>query len=450
MNGLKRGLTCLMLLWGSFVMGQDNIIDEIVAVVGDEVILRSDIENEYQRQVREGTQRDGDLKCQILESLLLQKLLIAQAAFDSVYVDDERVVSVVEQRLSQFISQIGSAEKVENYFNKSMAEIKEELTIAVENGMLTEMMQAEITKDVRVTPSEIRNFYKSLPQDSLPMVDAQYEIQRMYLKPRIEPAQVEAVKSQLREYRDKVNEGSDFSTLAILYSKGPSGIKGGEIGFLGKGELESAYAEVAFSLTKEGEMGKVVETSYGFHLIQLIERKGNRVNTRHILLRPESTPEAKRLVRDELDSLMNLVREERMSFSECIYRFSHDEDTRNADGVLSNPRTGSSKFDLPTLSEISPAMAITLEKMKVNEISDPFLMKTEKDSEVYAVLKLKSKIPSHRLNIKDDYQMIKHLLINKKKEEVMLEWVKKKRTENYIKLDSKWINCDFDFEGWGS
>ncbi len=449
MNGLKSGIFCMILLFSGVVWGQSNVIDEIVAVVGDEIILRSDIETEYQRQIYGGMQSDGDMKCQILESLLLQKLFIAQAAFDSITVEQEQVLSQVEYQMGYYINELGSVERMEEVFNKTSAEIKEELITVFRNQFITQRMQQEIVKDIRVTPTEVRNFYKSLPQDSLPVIEAQYEVQRIYLKPEVETAEIERVKETLRGYRDRVIQGDDFSTLAILYSQGPSSKQGGGLGFRGRGELMDSYAEVAFGLTEPGQMGKLAETEYGFHLIQLIEKRGNRVNTRHILIKPKSTHEAKEAAKGKLDSLTNLVRKGHMSFEECAYRFSDDESTRNSKGLLSSPQTGAAKFNLTSLSALSPAMAYAVEGLKIGEISDPFLMKNDKEQDVYAVLRLKNKTEEHHVNMQDDYQDIKDMLIAEKNAEAMRKWVVSKREENYISIDDKWVNCQFNFEGWG-
>jgi peptidyl-prolyl cis-trans isomerase SurA len=446
----KKRLTALFLLLtmlAPVTFSQSNIIDEVIGVVGDNPILRSDVEFQYQQAMMQGSNFQGDLKCHIFEQLLLQNLLLEQAKLDSIEVGENIVIMQVDRQINEFISRAGSKEKLEEWLNKPLHQIKREQRDIVRNQMLTQQMQGIITENIKVTPAEIRAFYRKTPQDSLPMVNTQYEIQQIKIFPKIETEEVERVKSRLREFQRQVSEGRDFATLAVLYSEDQgSAARGGELGFMSRAELVPEFAQVAFNMQEPGRVSKIVESEFGFHIIQLIERQGDRVNVRHILMRPKASPSAIEAARQTGDSIAGLIREEDMSFEEAALRFSMDKETRINGGLMINPNDQSTKFEVQA---IPAGINRQLEKMEVDDISDAFMLKDERLGKDYFVLiKLKSKTEPHRANLTDDYQLIQTILENRKREDVFHKWIVRKQSETYISLSPNWINCQFEFKGW--
>lgn len=426
---------------------EGSVIDEVIAVVGDNPILRSDVEFQFQQAMMQGANFQGDLKCHIFEQLLLQNLLLEQAKLDSIEVSENMVISQVDRQINEFINRAGSREKLEEWLNKPLHQIKMEQRTIVRNQMLTQQMQGQITDDVKVTPAEIRAFYRRTPEDSLPMVNPQFEIQQITVFPRIEVDETERVKGRLREFQRQVAEGRDFATLAVLYSEDPgSAARGGELGFMSRAELVPEFAQVAFNMQEPGRVSKIVESEFGFHIIQLVERQGDRVNVRHILMRPKASAEAVEAARQRADSIATLVRNEEMSFEEAALRFSADKDTRINGGLMINPYDQSTKFEIP---QIQPAINRQIESMEVGEVSDAFMMKDERlGKDYFSVVRLKSKTEAHRANLRDDYQLLQLLLENQKREETFEKWIVGKQRDTYISISPNWINCSFEYDGW--
>jgi len=447
----KKILICLFTLLPAIipvqVQAQDNIIDEIVWVVGDEAILRSDVEEQRIRYQYDGTPIEGDPYCFIPEQLALQKLYLDQAKIDSVFADSKTVSTQVDMRVNYLISQVGSKEKLEEYFNKPLNELREELREMVHNQQIIQQMQRKIVGEMKVTPAEVRRFYNKIPQDSLPVIPAQVEVQLITVEPRVNQQAINEVKARLRDFQERVESGSsEFSTLAILYSEDTESAKrGGEIGFMGKGQLVPEYANVAFSLQDPKKVSKVVESEFGFHIIQLIEKRGDRANTRHILLKPKVSLDAKDHAKKRLDSIAELVRNDKMKFEDAVMLYSDDKHTRNSSGLMANPKTGTSKFELQDLPQEVAKVAYNL---KTGEISDPFVMINSAGNEVYAIVKLKSSSKAHKANMTDDYLELKNLYQEKRSYEKLNEWIKEKQKGVYIRIDEKWQNCDFQFPGW--
>jgi peptidyl-prolyl cis-trans isomerase SurA len=379
--------------------------------------------------------------------MMIQNLLLEQAKIDSIEVSENQVLMMVDRQINTFINRAGSREKLEEWLNKSILQIKEEQRELVRNQMLTQQMRQEITKDVDVTPLEIRRFFRETPADSLPKMPAQYEYQKIAITPEISQEEVERVKARLRDFQRQVREGRDFATLAVLYSEDPnSAARGGEIGLTPRASLVPEFAEVAFNLRDKNKVSKIVETEFGFHIMQLIDRQGDRVNVRHILLKPKPSREAIEKAREMADSLVSLIRKDSISFEEAALRYSSDKDSRANGGYVINPRTQSTKFEL---QEIQPDIARRLEQMVEGEISDPFLMKDQRlGVDQFTIVKLTKKTPPHTANMVDDYQTIKRMLEDKKREETFREWIRKKQRETYITLKDEWKDCPFEFEGW--
>lgn len=447
---LKLQITALVLgivLSTSALLAQSNIIDEVIAVVGDNPVLLSDVEFQHQQAMMQGANFQGDLKCHIFEQLLLQNLLLEQAKLDSIEVSENMVIMQVDRQINEFVNRAGSKEKLEEWLNKPLHRIKSEQRVIVRNQMLTQQMQSDITGGVKVTPAEIRAFYRNTSPDSLPMVASQYEIQQITIFPKIDTEEIESVKSRLRDFQRQVAEGRDFATLAVLYSEDQgSAARGGELGFMARAELVPEFAQVAFNMQEPGRVSKIVESEFGYHIIQLIERQGDRVNVRHILLRPKAKPEAIMAARERADSIAGLIRQDSISFEVAALKYSMDKDTRINGGLMINPYDNSTKFEVQM---IPPAINRQLETMEVGSISDPFMMKDERlGKDYFSVIKLKSKTDAHRANINDDYQLIQTILENKKREEIFHKWIVTKQKESYISISPNWINCQFEFSGW--
>lgn len=447
---LKLQITALVLgivLSTSALYAQSNIIDEVIAVVGDNPVLLSDVEFQHQQAMMQGANFQGDLKCHIFEQLLLQNLLLEQAKLDSIEVSENMVIMQVDRQINEFVNRAGSKEKLEEWLNKPLHRIKSEQRVIVRNQMLTQQMQSDITGGVKVTPAEIRAFYRNTSPDSLPMVASQYEIQQITIFPKIDTEEIESVKSRLRDFQHQVAEGRDFATLAVLYSEDQgSAARGGELGFMARAELVPEFAQVAFNMQEPGRVSKIVESEFGYHIIQLIERQGDRVNVRHILLRPKAKPEAIMAARERADSIAVFIRQDSISFEVAALKYSMDKDTRINGGLMINPYDNSTKFEVQM---IPPAINRQLETMEVGSISDPFMMKDERlGKDYFSVIKLKSKTDAHRANINDDYQLIQTILENKKREEIFHKWIVTKQKESYISISPNWINCQFEFSGW--
>ncbi|NPA36799.1 MAG: peptidylprolyl isomerase [Chlorobi bacterium] len=443
----KIYLSVFLFLFSFQIFSQENMIDGVIAVVGDNAILRSEIEQQYQQALSEGVTFPGDIKCHIFEQALIQSLMLNQADLDSIEVSQNEIVKQVDARINYMIQQIGDKEKLEEYFNKSLIQIKREMMETVKKQMLAQRVQSEITKDVKVTPSEIRGFYKKMPEDSLPMVPTQYELNQIVIYPRVEQSEIDRVKKQLREFQKEINEGRDFATLAVLYSEDPgSAARGGDLGWMSRSQLVPEFASVAFNLTDKNKVSKIVETEFGYHIIQLIDRKGDRINVRHILLKPKISDEARKEALSRLDSIRTFILEGKLSFEEAALRFSMDKDTRANGGIMVNPKTGDTKFEI---SDIPPQINRAIAGLQPGDISKPFRMMDErKGKETYRIVKLKSKTPPHRANLREDYQLLKGMLENKKRKEAVDKWIVEKQRTTYITIDKKWLTCDFEYKGW--
>lgn len=454
MSGLKflRIYACLLfVLIASAVGAQNNVIDEVVWVVGDEAILKSDVENERLNAQYENRRFDGDPYCVIPEELAVQKLFLHQAEIDSVEVSDQEVLQRVEQRTSWLIDQFGSKEKLEEYYNKSYTQIREMLRDNIREGMRVQQMQQKIIGDIKLTPAEVRNYFSKLPKDSIPFVPTQVEVQIIELMPKISEKEIERVKAQLREYADRVNKGeTSFSILARFYSQDPgTAARGGEGGFTGRGELVPEFANVVFNLTDPKKVSKVFETEFGYNIAQLIEKRGDRVNYRHILLRPEVDKKDIDAALARLDSIGDDIRKAKFSFDDAATWLSQDKDTRNNHGLLANPQNSTSRFEMQQLASlISQDVAKVVEKMQIGEISKAFTMINSKGKEVCAIVKLKNRIDGHKATITEDYQRLKSMVTAKRSEEKIQKWIVEKQKNTYVRINPSWRNCDFKYPGW--
>ena len=432
----------------SVVSRAQAVIDEVIWVVGDEAILRSEVEEERLRAQYEGQQIKGDPYCVIPEQIAVQKLFLHQAVLDSVEANESTVSHQVDMRLNYYINQIGSKEKMEEYFRKTSSEIREEMMTSVRNQMIIQQMQAKLTADIKPTPADIRRYYNSLPLDSLPMMPAQVEVQILSFEPPVPAEEIERVKQRLREFTERVQSGSaDFSMLARLYSEDTESAKrGGELGFVGRGQLVSEFAEVAFNLNDPKRVSRIVQTEYGYHIIQLIEKKGERINCRHILLRPRISATDKVRAIERLDSIRNLILADSIQFEQAVIRFSQDKNTVMNAGLMINPNTGSSRFEY---QDLAPEIAKQIYSLNEGDVSQPFVMMDQtKNREVCAIVRVAKKTNIHRANLTDDFQAIKAMLEQKLKEEFIHDWILKKQKSTYVQISPEWQNCEFEYPGW--
>lgn len=428
---------------------QDNVIDEVVWVVGDEAIWKSEVEAARLEALYNGEKFDRDPYCVIPEQIAVNKLFLHQAALDSIEVSETEVIQRVDQTMSAYISNIGSQEKLEEYFNKTSSQIREDLRNNIREGLKVQRMQQQLVGEIKVTPADVRRYFKTIPQDSIPYIPTQVEVQIITQQPRIPIEEVEEVKRRLREFTDRINKGeTSFATLARLYSEDrASAIHGGEMPFYGRGQLDPAFANVAFNLQDPNKISKIVESDFGFHIIQLMEKRGDRIKARHILLKPHVSEEALLASNARLDSIADDIRQGHFSFEDAAALLSHDKDTRKNHGLLPNPITNTSKFEM---QELPSDIARMVDTMEVGEISKAFTMINESTGrEQCVIVKLKNRIPGHKATITDDYQNLKSIVEAKRSEELLDKWIREKQKTTYVRISDKWKNnCTYKYPGW--
>lgn len=450
---MKKILTVFILACLSCVVyAQDNVIDEIVWVVGDDAILRSDVESQRLYLQNEGQRLDGDPYCIIPEQMAIQKLYLNQAKIDSVEVSESQVIQEADRWVNYAINQSGSREKLEEYFNKKISEIKEEKKEQLMEQQTVQQMQRQLIGEIKLTPSEVRKYYNQLSKDSLPNIPTTVEVQVITMEPKIPFEETDAIKARLRQYTEEINSGKkEFSTVARLYSEDPgSSVRGGELGFMSKMDLLPEFANVAFNLNDPKKISQIVQTEYGFHIIQLIEKRGDRINCRHILLKPKVSDKELNDCLARMDSLYSDLTAKKFSFEEAATFISADKDTRNNKGLMVNQRFegnnhGTPKFEMAELPQEIGKVVYT---MQVGDISKPFTMINDKQKEVVAIVKLKSRVDQHKANISDDYQALKAIVEGRKREELLNNWIVKKQKSTYVRISEGWRNCDFKFPGW--
>lgn len=441
-------LLCLFVGVSAFVFADNNVVEEVAWTIGDSPIYKSEIEQTYQDMQSEKIPIKGDPYCAVPEQMAIDMLFLHQADLDTVEVSSGQIQSQVESQINFLIGQLGSKEKVEEYFRKPIADLRTYYATNITNRQRIRMVQESLTKNIKVTPSDVRRYYERLPKDSIPYVPRQVEVQIITINPVIPRQEIEDVKARLRDYADRVNRGeAEFSTLAILYSEAPEGIRGGEIGFMGRAQLVPEYAAVAFNLNDPKKVSKIVETEFGFHIIQLIEKRGDRINTRHILLRPKVAEKDLQDAIVRLDTIRSeIVDQHKGTFEQAALYISQDKDTRNSRGVMVNAQNGTTRFEM---SELPQEIARVVATMEPGDISKPFVMKDPKrDRDIVAMVKLTDRIDAHQANMADDYQLIKNMYENARKQEIIQNWIEKKIDETYVRIEDGWRNCDFEHKGW--
>jgi peptidyl-prolyl cis-trans isomerase SurA len=429
-------------------VSQDNVIDEVVWIVGDEAILKSDVEQARLYFMMSGQKMEGNPYTIIPEQLAIQKLFLHQAVIDSVEVTDQEVLNSVEREMNMRISEYGSREKMEEYFNKTSTQIREELRETMRDRMIVEKMQEQLFGSVKLTPSEVRKGYAEMSSEEIPFVPTQVEVQIITQQPEIPQEEIERVKAELRDYTERVNSGeAQFSTLAVFYSQDPeSARRGGELGTFGRGEMVPEFSAVAFNMTEPNKVSKIVETEFGFHIIQLIEKRGDRVRARHILRKPEVPMESLNASMEYLDSLAGEIRGGKISFNDAV-AFSADKNTRKNFGLMSNEMNLSSRFELQDLPQ---EVAKVVYEMPVGEVSEPFMMKDPKTGkDICAIVKLKSRIEGRKATPTEDFQVIKEVIAGKMRQEKLEAWIKEKQKTTYVRINENWRDGEFQYPGWG-
>lgn len=429
---------------GYLMTAQNNIAEEVAWIVGDEAIYKSDIEEQYQQLQYERTPIDGNPYCVIPEQIAIDKLFLHQAKIDTIEVPNSTVQQSVDARINYFIANLGSKEKVEEYFRKPIPEIREQLMNTVRDQYTIQQVQSSLTKNVKATPSDVRKFYNSIPKDSLPLIQKQVEVEIITINPIIPQQEIDEVKSRLRDYAQRVNNGeSDFSTLALLYSEDGSAMSGGEIGFKSRNDLVPEYANVAFNLNDPKKVSKIVETEFGYHIIQLIEKRGDRINTRHILLKPKVNQKDLDSAVVKLDSLRKDILANKYTFEQAALYVSQYKDSRNNKGLMMNPQTHTTLFEMADLPD---EIGKVVDKLQVGEISEPFIaINKSNNRQQVAMVKLVRRIEAHKADLAEDFQVLKDMYENKRKAEIIDEWVKEKQKKTYVHISEGWRNCEFKY-----
>jgi peptidyl-prolyl cis-trans isomerase SurA len=450
---IKRNLRSIamlgwLLLFCNITTSSQVLIESIAAIVGNEVIYLSDIENMVTEARRSGNRKPVDeLRCSVLEQMLVSKLFLDQARLDSIIVTEDAVEGNLNMKMNDAIRQVGSEKALEGYFKKSLVEIRRDIRKQMLEQETISEVQAKIAEKITITPVALKRFYASIPKDSLPVIPAKVEISVLQLDPPSSDENKLAAREKLLDYRSQILAGKSFSVLAMLYSEDTESAKsGGEIGFLTRGELEKEYADAAFSLTKN-TVSKIVETKYGFHIIQLIDRKGDMVNTRHILIRPKLKPEDQVKAISKLDSIANEIRKGNTTFENAAKQFSSHKDSRINGGKLvsANP---SERITWFPLEELNPDMYAKVRILKVGEISDPFRTTDENANDVFRIVKLDNELPAHRADLKNDYQSLYNVALMKERTKTYDTWIKKKIEITYIKISEEFKSCNFLAKGW--
>lgn len=443
-------------LWGALLalspmlgFAQTNIVDEIIWVVGNEPILLSDVEETRISSEAYGQPVDNPY-CTIPEQIAVNKLFVHQAELDSVTVSESDVIRAVDNRINESIQAFGSREALEQMYGRSVSQMRENLKKQYREQMMADEVRQKLTTDVKATPAEVREYFKNVPNDSLPFIPTQVEVQIITSVPEVPRAEVERIENKLREYARRVNSGeADFSTLAKFYSEDGSARNGGELGYMGRNQLVPEFANVAFTLNDPKKVSKIVRSEYGYHIIQLIDKKGDKINVRHILLKPhiDDSEIEKGIAR--LDSIANDIRANKFTFDAAALALSDDKDTRNNHGLMANVDqqngTVSSRFEMQDL----PAdVAKVVDTLSVGQISRAFRMTNDKGQEVCAVVMLKNRIEGHPANMTEDFQTLRDVVVNKRKEEKIEQWIKDKIKTTYVRISPDWRNCKFHYEGW--
>ena len=435
---MNKVLIILLTLTLSIAVNAQSI-DKVEAVIGDEIVLTSEIETQYLQYLSQGEKKSSDIRCDIIEDLMFQKLLINQAKLDSVQVSNEEVEQEITKRLAYFEKQLGSIAKVEEYFNKTSSDIEIELKKVIQDQFQAQRMQSQITSDIKVTPAEVKDLFESLNEIDIPTIPIQVEVIQIVIKPEISQDQKDQIREKLNNFRDRVYKGEDFKVLATLYSDDPgSATRGGELGFVNRGDLVPEFERAAFRL-KEGDISEVVESQFGFHIVQLIERRGEQINVRHILIKAQANATASRNSQLKADEIIKQINSGVITFTDAVVKYS-DDDSKNNGGLLLNSSTMST---MHTLDDMSASLRLKVQSLEVGDIASTAIIQMSDESAAYRILKLNKKVEAHKANLVDDFTIIKDFAVNAKKQEVLLKWVNQTISKTFIKLNKGIANCEF-------
>lgn len=428
----------------SFAQKEGKLLDQIVAVIGNQIIKQSDINSQLQ-QIQNQLKEQGDTTiispCEILEDLVFEKLMLDQAQKDSIVVSEAQVEAELDRRIRFFVLQIGSEKKLEEYYGKSINSIKDEFRTSIKNQLLTQQMQQKISGNVTVTPAEVKAFYNRFPIDSLPFVNAEVEIGQIVIEPTISKEAKAAAKEKLNTLRERILKGENFSTLAVLYSEDPgSARKGGELGLVPRGTFVPEFEAAAYNL-KQGEVSKIIETEFGYHILQLIERRGEQINVRHILITPKLDGSDLLRAKNKIDSVYAILKADTLSFAEVAMRYSDDKATKDNGGLIINPQTNTTRFEM---NQIDPSLFFVIDKLKVGEYSEPQIFQTQGGKQAYRILYLKTRTEPHRANLKDDYQRLQEAALAFKQNEITRKWISKKLQTTYLRIIPEYTTCNFE------
>ena len=425
--------------------GMSQNIDRVVAVVGKNIILKSEVEIQLQEMVANGMQKSAESKCKVFEDLLFQKLLLAQADKDSVSVKDEQVDSELERRMAYYINQFGSEERFESFYGKTVDKFKEELRDEVKNQLIIQQMQSKVTGEIKVTPAEVRNFFNSIPVDSLPLINSEIELGQIVKKPMVSEEAKKIAWEKLETIRQRVLKGESMAALATLYTEDPGSAKtGGRYDGIMRGQFVPEFEAVAFRI-KPGDVSEIFETQFGYHFIELIARRGESVDVRHILMVAKTSNADIIKAKQELDSIYESIISGRISFCEAAAKYSDEKETKNNCGSMMNVAAGSTKFDVTEVGQIDQNLVFLLDKMNVGDITKPTLFQSQDTKQAYRIVYLKSRSEPHTANLKDDYQRLQGLATIDKQKKIVAAWITKKSKSTYIKIDEEFVNCNFDY-----
>ena len=429
---------------------EGSVVDEVIWVVGDEAILKSDVEVTRLQAEAEGIKYPGDPDCSIPEQIAVQKLFLHQAAIDSIEVSESEVMQGIDQQINYWVSMIGSREKLEEYRKQSITQMRQQMHDDFKNKQLIDKMKQELVKDIKVSPAQVRKYFNNLPTDSIPFVPTEVEVEILTMQPRIPMEEINRVKNELRDFTDRVNKGeTSFATLARLYSEDPGSARmGGEMDYVGRGMLDPAFANVAFNLTDPKKISKIVESEFGYHIIQLIDKRGDKIKCRHILLKPRVSQDAIDKSIGRLDSIGNDIRAKKFTFEAAVEALSDDKDTRNNRGLMVNTAQAESRTSKFAMKDLPTEVARVVDTMKVGEISTPFTMVNSKGKTTCALVKLVSRVEGHRATITEDFQVMKDVVLAKEREKTLHDWVVDKIKHTYVRMNDRYKNCKFEYQGW--
>lgn len=424
---------------------QGKVIDRVIAVVGSNTVLQSELESQYQQMVSSQELVNENSHCKLFEELLYQKLLLAQAQKDSLFVTDAQVEQELDRRIQYYIQQFGSEERFIAFYGKSVEDFKIDLKDNVRDLLLAQQMQSKITGDVSVTPNDVRTYYKSIPEDSIPFINAEVEVGQIVKKPQTTPEAKKEAKQKIEDIRQRIMKGdSQFPAMAALYSEDPgSASKGGLYEHIQRGQFVPEWDAWAFKL-KPNEISEVFETVYGYFIIQLIERRGDEVDARSLLIAPKIEPGDLLKAKQSLDTIYTKISADTISFSEAAAKYSDDEESKNSGGLMVNPMSGATRFQMDEIGQVDQTVAFAIDKLKIGEFTKPMPMTSRDGKQAYRIVYLKTRTSPHRANLADDYQKIQAVALSKKQQEAIQTWIKKKSVNTFVRINDDYKNCTFN------